>query len=87
MGEEKRKREVEQWLAEIEGDFGDNILPIDREIARTWGQMTAECRKQGIALCVPDGLIAATAKLHSLYLVTLNVKDFLHTGVKLLQFS
>jgi predicted nucleic acid-binding protein len=70
---------LEQWLARLAGSFGDRILPVDAIVADRWG-----------ALNVPDpvpmvdGLLAATAIVHDLVLVTRNVADVRSTGVRLL---
>ena len=68
------------WLeAEIMPAFSGRILPIDVSVART-----------AAGLHVPDpmpemdALIAATAIVHDLILVTHNTKDFERTGIRLL---
>ncbi len=49
---------------------------LDGEIADRAGDLIAEKRGQGIALSVPDAIIAATAMAHNLALVTLNQAHF-----------
>ena len=68
------------WLeAEIMPAFSGLILPIDVSVART-----------AAGLHVPDpmpemdALIAATAIVHDLILVTHNTKDFERSGIRLL---
>jgi len=56
---------------------------LDRTIADRAGDYIREYRAKGIALSVPDAVIAATAVVHSLRLVTLNVKDFPMPEVRL----
>jgi toxin FitB len=80
----KRRRELEEWLQIAERFFADHILPIDRDIAHLWGDLTARVAKGGHTLHVADGLIAATALHHGLRLMTRNVKDFEPTGVLLI---
>jgi tRNA(fMet)-specific endonuclease VapC len=46
------------------------------EIADRAGDLIAEKRGQSITLCVPDAIIAATAIVHNLTLVTLNKAHF-----------
>lgn len=70
---------IEQWLIRMATGFGDRVLPIDARVADRWG-----------ALNVPDpiptvdGLLAATALVHDLTLVTRNAKDVAGTGVQVL---
>jgi predicted nucleic acid-binding protein len=70
---------LEQWLVRLATSFNDRVLPVDAEVADRWG-----------ALNVPDpvptvdGLLAATALVHDLTLVTRNVRDVAGTGVRLL---
>ena len=70
---------LEQWLTRLTTSFQDRVLPIDAAVADRWG-----------ALNVPDpvptvdGLLAATALVHDLVLVTHNVRDIARTGVRLL---
>jgi predicted nucleic acid-binding protein len=70
---------LEEWLRRIQLDHMDRILPITDRIAIEWGRLSA-IRPRGDA----DGLIAATATVHDLILVTRNVRDFDDTGVSLL---
>jgi predicted nucleic acid-binding protein len=54
---------------------GDRILAVSREVAEEWGRLTAE-RTASIV----DTLMAATALVHGLILVTRNVKHVAWTG-------
>jgi toxin FitB len=68
------RRAAEQlwsWLDGLVLDFGARILPVTNRIAMEWGAIAAK-RTRGIA----DGLLAATALVHDLTLVTRNAKDF-----------
>ena len=78
-----KRRELESWLGVTERHFADRILPIDRDIAQLWGEITAKVATAGRTLHAADGLIAATALRHGLRLLTRNVKDFEPTGVLL----
>jgi predicted nucleic acid-binding protein len=55
------------------------ILPIDRAVANEWGRLNANR-----PLPVIDGLLAATAKIHRLTLVTRNTADIADLGVHIL---
>jgi predicted nucleic acid-binding protein len=60
-----------EWLRKLRHDHADRILSVTDEIAVEWGRIVA-IRPRGDI----DGLIAATAIVHDLVLVTRNVKDF-----------
>ena len=49
---------------------------VNRDIADKAGDYIREYRARGFTLSVPDAVIAATAVLHKLTLVTLNPKHF-----------
>jgi toxin FitB len=67
------------WVGEIETGFADRVLGIDTAIARLWGELSAIHR-----LPIVDTLIAATALVHDLTLVTRNVRDVAATGAHIL---
>lgn len=56
---------------------------LDADIADRAGDYARDCRAQGIALSVPDAIIAATAVGHRLTLVTFNPKRFPIPGLSL----
>lgn len=68
-----------QWLQTLRTDHADRILPITDAIALEWGRIAA-LRPRGDA----DGLIAATAVVHDLIVVTRNVADFEDTRATIL---
>lgn len=67
---------LEAWLLRIVKNYRDRILTIDLDIVEEWGRMNVPD-----PLPVIDGLIAATAKVRGLTLVTRNVGDIARTGV------
>jgi len=79
-----KKRQLQTWLQTLERHYGDRLLPIDLETCRMWGDLTAAAQKAGRTIPASDGLIAATALRHGLYIVTRNTADFEPTGVPLL---
>ena len=83
--DEKQKRLIlENWFfEEFIPRFNDRILPIDNEVAFTWGKLFGESQQRGICIPVVDSLIAATAIVHNLTIVTENINDFLETGARL----
>ena len=64
------------WLEQLRRDHSDRILPITDGIALEWGRLAAG-RPRGMA----DGLIAATAVVHTKIIVTRNVEDFSDVGI------
>ncbi len=59
------------------------ILPITSEIAQLGGELRGRFRSRGLARSQADMLIAATAQVHGLTLVTRNVRDFDGTSIGL----
>jgi hypothetical protein len=70
---------LEGWLAGLEQNYGDRVLPVSAAVADRWGRLSALR-----PISTVDGLLAATALVHDLTLVTRNGPDVAHTGVKLL---
>lgn len=71
----KAATHLTEWLRKLRHDHRDRILPITDQIAVEWGRISA-LRPRGDA----DGLIAATAIIHDLIVVTRNLSDFEDTG-------
>ncbi len=69
--------ELSQWLTLMELQFAPSILPVTPAIAKLWGRLCVQTGNKGI-----DNLIAATALVHNLLMVTRNVKDFEVVGVR-----
>jgi hypothetical protein len=68
---------LERWLGELVGHYAERILPIDAAIAERWGRLNVPD-----PIAAVDGMLAATALVHSLTLVTRNVRHVRHTGVR-----
>ena len=64
------------WLRRLRHDHAERILPITERIAIEWGHISARRPRGDI-----DGLIAATAAVHDLIVVTRNDRDFADAGV------
>ena len=71
--------ELSQWLDKILSLYSDRVLPVDISTARLWGRLSAEIGNDS-----PDLLIAATAMIHGLTVVTRNTRHFEPTGVAIL---
>ena len=67
---------LNRWLEMVVEGFGSRILAIDGRIAEEWGRMNVPTTLPAV-----DGLLAATARVHGLTLVTRNTKHVSRTGV------
>jgi toxin FitB len=67
------------WAQGLEVGFADRILGIDAAIARLWGEWSSERSRP-----VVDTLLAATAVVHGLTLVTRNTRDVQGIPLKVL---
>ena len=77
----RRKSQLHQWVAQdLPRRFTGRLLPIDLKVATRWGLMTGEAERTGHPIPVLDGLLAATAVVAGLTLVTRNTPHMAHTG-------
>lgn len=76
-GDQQQATALERWLREVELGFEDRILPVTLPVASAWGR-----QQYARPLPVVDALIAATARVNEMTVVTRNVKDFEHAGVR-----
>ena len=72
LPEGKRKQALARWAAEIEHDFSDRVIDLNAEVLKAWGKLYAKHEAKGIL----DSLLAATAQVHDLIVVTRNTDDF-----------
>jgi toxin FitB len=85
LPESKHKADLKMWLRDdIPARFSGHVLDIDVPTMLAWGEMIGQLEQSGRPLAAIDSLIAATAKLHSLTIVTRNDRDFDGTGVSVI---
>ena len=73
----RRRKGLDAWLrSELPQRFEGRIVLIDGAIADEWGRLVARHEARGRLIQAMDGLIAATAQVHRLTLVTRNAADF-----------
>lgn len=67
---------LDDWYEGMRTKLGDRVLPVSEPVAETWARL-------GIPDPMPlfDGLLAATALVHGMTLVTRNVADVARSGV------
>ncbi len=70
---------LDAWLRSIVGAYSERILDVSTEIAQVWGKFNVPD-----PLPVVDSLLAATAHVHGLTVVTRNTADVGRTGVPVL---
>lgn len=78
-GDARQAAALDQWYHRMRERLGDRVLGVDEPIAEAWAHL-------GVPEPLPlvDGLLAATAKVHDLILVTRNIADVARAGVGLL---
>lgn len=78
----RKRARLEAWF---EG-FQETVecLPWDAATGREWARLVVGLRRRGRRVPLFDSMIAATARLHGLTIVTRNVRDFESTGVEVL---
>jgi hypothetical protein len=78
-GDLRQANQLEKWLGGLLAEYRDHILDINQDIAQLWGRLRATHPENAL-----DKQIAATALIYELTVVTRNHKDFVKTGVRVL---
>jgi toxin FitB len=74
--DQKKAVEIEVWLDHIMANF--TVLPMDGPMFREWARLMAG-KPDDLS---GDAMIAATARIHGMVVVTRNVKDFVGFDVR-----
>jgi toxin FitB len=78
-GDQAQADKLEVWLLTIINDYAEYILDFTETESQVWGRLRVPHHENAL-----DKQIAATALTCSLTLVTRNVRDFVGTGVPLI---
>jgi hypothetical protein len=78
-GDAAQASRLEKWLQLLLRHYEDYILEVDADVAQLWGRLRVPHYENAL-----DKLIAATALIHNLTVVTRNHDDFSRTGVRVL---
>jgi len=70
---------LDEWLLGVQRRYAHSILAVDARIIELWGHLRVPYAENAL-----DKLIAATALVHGLTVVTRNVRDYANTGVRIL---
>jgi predicted nucleic acid-binding protein len=71
------QKKLDEWLrSDLPIRFEGRIAHVDGAVADEWGRLVARREADGRPFNAMDALIAATAHVHELTLVTRNVSDF-----------
>jgi toxin FitB len=82
LADGRRRDRLCRWLTrDLPDRFGNRMLPVDAVIANEWGCVLARAEAAGAAMGGVDGLIAATARVRGLRVVTRNVTHFRHADI------
>jgi predicted nucleic acid-binding protein len=76
--DQAKAADIEGWLEQVARTY--NILAMDAQAFRLWARFM---HRQSDGL-IEDAMIAATAAVHNLAVVTRNVRDFKRFGVRTL---
>lgn len=76
----KKRSVLERWFEAGAGRL--HCLPWETETGLKWAELLARLRKNGKTMPIKDSLIAATALVHGLAVVTRNRSGFSNAGIQ-----
>lgn len=81
----KRKQQLqirfEQFISQA---FQFRLLDFNEQAANRYGSVMGEAKLTGHPMSIADGQIASIALVNAFTLITRNIKDFKHSGIKLI---
>lgn len=85
LPDSKKKKELNRWVNEdLKHRFKNRVFNITTEEVNKWGEILAAAQMNGKPLPAIDSLIAATALVHDLSVVTRNTQDMEGSGVEVI---
>ena len=82
VGGANRRAELNDWLTnKVRPMFDQRVLPVSEDVMFKWRLLVEDGRKSGHTFSQPDLIIAATALLHGLTVVTRDALDYEKAGV------
>jgi predicted nucleic acid-binding protein len=83
MPPSRNRNALQQWFDRLCVQYGQRTIPVDEPVWRAYAKLRASVEAMGRPQADVDLLIAATASVHHLTLVTRNTRHFQDTGVAL----
>ncbi|MBV5323228.1 type II toxin-antitoxin system VapC family toxin [bacterium] len=79
-----KKEELQAWVShDLVERFSGRILLVDQETTLCWGRLQGDAERKGEKLPIMDSLIAASAAMHGMSVVTRNAKDLERCGAQI----
>lgn len=78
----RRRDDLDFWLEDMILRYGERILPVDLDVTERWASLAEANRAAGRPSDMSDELIAATAHVHGLTVVTRNTRHFEPSGCR-----
>src|SRR5437763_1077065 len=77
-----RRQQLAEWFeSTVMTLFRQQMLPLDEAVLIDWLRLSRKIAQRQITRQAPDLLLASTARIHRLIVVTRNTRDFANTGV------
>lgn len=77
-----RRSALNDWLAlKVRPMFEQRVLPVSEDVMLKWRLLVEDGRKQGHTFSQPDLIIAATALVYGLTVLSRDTTDFVRAGV------
>jgi len=85
LAPDARSRAVlQRWFLRLRAFYDDHLIPFGADEALAWGSLYAPLQLAGRPPALVDSMIAATALVHGLPIVTRNGSDFAPLGVEVI---
>ena len=76
LPEGRRREQIRSLQSSLLEEYEDRIIPIGQREAEMTAIIQADARKAGQTVALADALVAGTARIHDLIVVSRNVRDF-----------
>jgi predicted nucleic acid-binding protein len=74
---DSKRPSLERWLtSELPAFFNERVLAVDLAVADRWGKLDSDLRSAGRTAPAIDCMLAATALVRGLTIVSRNARDF-----------